>query len=90
MGWSIVNNLKDYFYTDWAAMTLHDWLGMGVTIVVFFVMVGLYVYIFHPSNKERLEAHRFIPLDDGPDFHEPLPEHSPKQFPNEKETEEQK
>jgi len=89
-----VNNLKDYFYTDWAAMTLHDWLGMGVTIVVFFVMIGLYVYIFHPANKERFEAHRFIPLDDGPDFsnqsHEPLPEHSPKQFPNEKETEEQK
>jgi cytochrome c oxidase cbb3-type subunit 4 len=77
-----VNKLKDYFYTDWGAMTLHDWLGMGVTIVVFFVMVGLYVYIFHPSNKERLEAHRFIPLDedmdDEPNFSKTFPEHSPK------------
>ena len=78
-----MNNLKDYFYTDWAAMTLHDWLGMGTTIVVFFVMVGLYVYVFHPSNKERLEAHRFIPLDDedgfrNHSFSKPGPEHSPK------------
>lgn len=77
-----MNNLKDYFYTDWAAMTLHDWLGMGITIVVFFVMVGLYVYVFHPSNKERLEAHRFIPLDedmdDKPNFSKAFPEHSPK------------
>ena len=77
-----MNNLKDYFYTDWAAMTLHDWLGMVTTIVVFFVMVGLYVYVFHPANKERLEAHRFIPLDedmdDELDFSKAFPEHSPK------------
>jgi len=59
-----VNDLKDYFHTDWAAMSLHDWLGLGITLVVFFVMIGLYVYVFHPSNKERLEAHRHIPLDD--------------------------
>ena len=59
-----MNSLKDYFHTDWAAMTLHDWLGLGITLVVFFVMIGLYVYIFHPSNKERLEAQRNIPLDD--------------------------
>ncbi|KPJ91719.1 MAG: hypothetical protein AMJ55_11170 [Gammaproteobacteria bacterium SG8_15] len=45
-------------------MTLHDWLGLGITIVVFFVMIALYIYIFHPSNKEKLEAHRHIPLDD--------------------------
>jgi len=64
-------------------MTLHDWLGMGITIVVFFVMVGLYVYVLHPANKERLESHRYIPLDDDPEFHEPFlnrhPEYSPKQ-----------
>lgn len=57
-------NIKEYFHTDWAAMTLHDWLGLGITIVVFFVMIALYIYIFHPSNKEKLEAHRHIPLDD--------------------------
>ena len=64
MGWCIVNSLKEYFHTDWAAMTLQDWLGLTVTIVVFVVMIALYVYIFHPSNKEKLEAQRHIPLDD--------------------------
>lgn len=59
-----MDSVKEYFHTDWAAMTLHDWLGLGITIVVFFVMIALYVYIFHPSNKERLEAHRNIPLDE--------------------------
>jgi uncharacterized iron-regulated membrane protein len=54
----------DYFHTDWAAMTLYDWLGLGVTLVVFFVMIGLYVYIFHPSNKEWLESQRHLPADD--------------------------
>ena len=59
-----MDSIKEYFHTDWAAMTLHDWLGLSITIVVFFVMVALYIYIFHPSNKEKLEAHRHIPLDD--------------------------
>ncbi len=59
-----MDSIKEYFHTDWAAMTFHDWLGLGITIVVFFVMIALYIYIFHPSNKEKLEAHRNIPLDD--------------------------
>jgi len=94
-----VNSLKEYFHTDWAAMTLHDWLGMGITIIVFFVMVGLYVYVFHPANKERLEAHRYIPLDDDDlefrtgfaDRHpQHSPKHSPKHSPEKTRTEEQK
>lgn len=79
-----MNSLKDYFHTDWGAMTLHDWLGLGVTIVVFFVMVGLYVYVFHPANKQRFESHRYIPLDDDDDVQEHSPRHIPQQ------TEEQK
>jgi cytochrome c oxidase cbb3-type subunit 4 len=82
MGWSIVNNLKDYFHTDWAAMTQHDWVGLIMTIAVFFVMVGLYAYVFHPSNKKRFEDQRYIPLDehmdDESDLHKQIPEHSPK------------
>ena len=58
------DKLKEYFQTDWAAMTFHDWLGLGITVVVFLVMIALYVYIFKPSNKEKLESHRYIPLDD--------------------------
>ncbi|WP_455200689.1 cbb3-type cytochrome oxidase subunit 3 [Kaarinaea lacus] len=59
-----MDSVKEYFQTDWSAMTLHDWIGLGITVVVFFVMIALYVYVFHPSNKEKLESHRHIPLDD--------------------------
>ena len=59
-----MDSVKEYFQTDWAAMTLQDWIGLGITIVVFIVMIALYIYVFHPSNKEKLESHRHIPLDD--------------------------
>ena len=59
-----MERLNEYFQTYWSAMTLHDWLGLGITIVVFFVMVALYVYVFRPSNKAKWESHRYIPLDD--------------------------
>lgn len=55
-----MNEILDYFHTDWAAMSLHDWLGLSITLVVFFVMIGLYLYIFHPSNKEWLESQRHL------------------------------
>ena len=54
----------EYFETDWAAMTLHDWIGTIITVVVFLLMVGLYIYVFHPKNKQRLEARRHIPMDE--------------------------
>lgn len=73
-----MNRVKDYFNTDWASMTQHDWVGLLITIVVFFVMIGLYVYIFHPANKERLESQRHIPLDDDDhEFHKPFHGHIP-------------
>jgi cytochrome c oxidase cbb3-type subunit 4 len=56
--------VSNFFSTNWGAMTLQDWLGLIVTLVVFLLMIGLYIYVFHPANKEKLEAHRHIPLDD--------------------------
>jgi cytochrome c oxidase cbb3-type subunit 4 len=56
--------VNNYFSTNWGAMTLQDWLGLIVTIVVFLLMIGLYVYVFHPANKDKLEAQRYIPLDE--------------------------
>ena len=61
---SIVSSIKQYFATNWTAMTLHDWIGLIITLIVFVLMIALYVYVFHPSNKARLEQHRHIPLDD--------------------------
>ena len=59
-----MNSLKQHFLTDWAAMTLQDWIGVIVTVVVFVMMIGLYVFVFLPSNKGKLEAQRYIPLED--------------------------
>jgi len=59
-----VNSIEDYFRTDWAAMTHNDWIGLIMTVAIFIVMIAIYVYALHPSNREKLEAQRFIPLDD--------------------------
>jgi len=59
-----VSNLLDYFHTDWGAMTLHDWIGLLVTIGAFLGMVWIYSYVFNPKNKERLESQRHIPFEE--------------------------
>lgn len=63
-----MTNMGDYFYTDWAAMTVNDWVGLIMTVVVFFVMIWAYVYTFNPKNRDKLEAQRYIPFDDDDDF----------------------
>jgi len=45
-------------------MTVTDWVGTILTVVIFLLMVGLYVYALRPKNREKLEAKRFIPLDE--------------------------
>lgn len=45
-------------------MTLHDWLGLLVTVIVFLVMSALIVYVLHPSNKQRFENQRRLPSED--------------------------
>lgn len=59
-----MSNLKEYFHTDWAAMTLSDWIGLIVTVGIFLLMVLAYVYVFHPKNKEKLESQRHLPDDE--------------------------
>ncbi len=58
-----MSSLIEYFHTDWEAMTTNDWIGTIVTVVVFFLMLGLYVYVLSPKNK-RLESNKNIPIDD--------------------------
>lgn len=58
---------KGFFYTDWAALSLNDWIGIVITVAIFFLMVGAYIYVFHPRNKERLEAQRYLPPDEEPE-----------------------
>ncbi len=59
-----MSKLKEYFYTDWEAMTASDWVGMILTVVVFLLMVALYFYVLRPKNREKLEKQRFIPMDE--------------------------
>jgi cytochrome c oxidase cbb3-type subunit 4 len=59
-----VSSLQEYFHTDWEAMTTNDWIGTILTVVIFLLMVGLYVYVLRPKNRDKFEANRFIPLND--------------------------
>lgn len=61
---NFLNSIKEYFHTDWAAMTFHDWIGLVITVVVFVLMFAVYLYVFNPANKEKLESRRFIPLEE--------------------------
>lgn len=60
-----MSSLTDYFHTDWEAMTTNDWIGTILTVVVFLLMVGLYVYVLRPKNRDKFESKRFIPFEDG-------------------------
>ncbi|VAX07643.1 hypothetical protein MNBD_GAMMA26-1387 [hydrothermal vent metagenome] len=59
-----MNSLQEHFHTDWAAMTSNDWVGTIMTVITFILMVVVYVYALRPKNREKLEAQRFIPLDE--------------------------
>ena len=45
-------------------MTTTDWVGTILTVVIFLLMVGLYVYVLRPKNRDRFEANKYIPMDD--------------------------
>ena len=59
-----MSNLREYFQTNWAAMTLHDWIGLILTVGAFLAMVWIYTYVFNPKNKGRLESQRNIPFEE--------------------------
>lgn len=59
-----MTKLQEYFHTDWSAMTGTDWFGLVVTVVIFLLMIVLYFWVLKPGNKDRLEAHRTMPLND--------------------------
>lgn len=59
-----MSKLAEHFSTDWSAMTGSDWVGLVITVVIFVLMAAVYIYVFKPGNKDKLEAHRHIVLDD--------------------------
>ncbi len=59
-----MSSLKEYFQTDWEAMTTNDWIGLSMTVVTFLLMIIVYFYALRPKNRDKLEKNRFIPMDD--------------------------
>ena len=59
-----MTNLREYFHTDWAAMTTTDWVGLTLTVTIFLLLVGIFFHVLRPKNRERFESHRHIPIDD--------------------------
>ena len=59
-----MSSLREYFSTDWGAMTTTDWVGTILTVVIFLLMVGLYFHVLRPKNRDKFEEKRFIPMDD--------------------------
>ncbi|NEV61773.1 cbb3-type cytochrome c oxidase subunit 3 [Thiorhodococcus minor] len=59
-----MNSLLEYFETDWQAMTVNDWVGTILTVVIFLLMIVAYFQVFRPKNRERLEAKKHIPFDE--------------------------
>ncbi|QEP43758.1 cbb3-type cytochrome c oxidase subunit 3 [Ectothiorhodospiraceae bacterium BW-2] len=45
-------------------MTLNDWIGTILTVVVFFLMIWAYFYALRPKNRDELESRRHIPFDE--------------------------
>ncbi|TCT21400.1 cbb3-type cytochrome c oxidase subunit 3 [Thiobaca trueperi] len=59
-----MNSLVEYFQTNWQAMTVNDWIGTILTVVIFLLMILAYFHVFRPKNRERLEAMKHIPFDE--------------------------
>lgn len=59
-----MTKLMDYLHTDWAAMSLNDWLGVFYTVLAFVAMVVIYVQVLNPRSKEALNSHGDMALRD--------------------------
>ncbi len=59
-----MTKLAAYFHTEWEAMTATDWFGLIFTVVIFILMVVVYVWALNPKNKDRIESHRTMLLDE--------------------------
>lgn len=53
-----MNSLIEFFSTDWEAMTHNDWTGLIIVSVLTVLMIGLYTWVFKPSNRDHFEQHR--------------------------------
>ncbi|AFI84171.1 cbb3-type cytochrome c oxidase subunit 3 [Methylophaga nitratireducenticrescens] len=57
-----MSDFLSYFETNWSAMTVSDWVGTILTVIIFILMFGMYFWVLRPKNKDKIEAHRDLPL----------------------------
>jgi len=65
-----VNNLVAHFTTDWSRLTTNDWIGLSATVIIFMLMAIAYAYTFSGKNRETLESHRFIIMNEDSSYKE--------------------
>jgi cbb3-type cytochrome oxidase subunit 3 len=58
----------NYLHTDWAAMSLNDWLGVFFTVAAFVAMVAVYVLVFNPKNKDAFSSQSDMALRDDVEY----------------------
>ncbi|MDQ6999862.1 MAG: CcoQ/FixQ family Cbb3-type cytochrome c oxidase assembly chaperone [Mariprofundus sp.] len=62
-----MNSIYEFFSTDWEAMTHADWAGLIIVLVLTVLMIGLYVWVFKPANRDHFEQYRDFVNDDSID-----------------------
>ena len=65
-----MTKLMEYLHTDWAAMTLNDWLGVIYTVLAFAAMVLIYVMVLHPKHKEAFDSRADMALRDTDEYNQ--------------------
>lgn len=45
-------------------MTGTDWFGLVLTVIIFILMVIVYFWVLNPKNKQEMESHRTMLLDE--------------------------
>jgi len=63
-----VNSIYEFFSTDWEAMTRADWTGLIIVLALTALMIGLYVWVFKPKNRDHFEQYRDFVNDNDEDY----------------------
>lgn len=56
--------LEEYLNTDWSSMTTQDWVGLIITVVVFFGMLITFALALRPSKRKEMEEQKYKILND--------------------------
>ncbi len=63
-----MNSIYEFFSTDWEAMTRADWTGLIIVLALTALMIGLYVWVFKPKNRDHFEQYRDFVNDNDEDY----------------------